>query len=187
MCRHLAGKRERHWGKGSMGGRQTERQVDWQTEKRRHFDILSYHTLFPSPCTWHITEEKVTFTLQLHASSWLTIVQTQKLLLFNMTSPCKKKISQIQNEIILYIGSLCLLLTENLSWPRVQAELLIVKCHFEMSKHTLECQWESQTVLLSCLNTTALEVFTWECSIICFVNLPVIFIQYTPRIYSTYA
>lgn len=104
MFWYLARKRERHWCKCTKGGwqkeregsrqtdRQTDRQVDWQTEKADNLTFWIIILYFPSPSTWHITGEKVTFTLQLHVSTCLTIVPTQKLLLFNMTSPRKRNI-----------------------------------------------------------------------------------------------
>lgn len=45
----------RHWGgwyTERQGRRQTDRQADWQTQKKKHINILNYHILFSSPNTW---------------------------------------------------------------------------------------------------------------------------------------
>lgn len=84
----------------------------------------------------------MTFTLQLHVSTWLTIVPTQKWLY--MTSPCKRNITDSKWNHFIRWEPLTHTCRKSLMTPD-QGELLIVKCHCKMSKHTWVSVGESDS------------------------------------------
>lgn len=178
-----------------MGDWQTQRQTDRvvgkqtgrQTDKRRHSDISNYHTLFLSLSTWHITGEKVTFTLQLYVSTWLTIVATVKLLLFNMTGRRKRNIAHSKWDLV---GLICKksFMTVGASYQTIACKMSKHSCAeiFQVHKHdlvwnlslnsaSLAVQWTCQSST-PCINMTykykymmcTTEALLWVVMFFCF-------------------